>query len=100
MLFVFKSLKKKCTSAATGTIVRCHSLGLDSPTLVYVEYCVDSKTYTLKESLKLKIEVDGLIQRKIPVLGDVKPDTKVRVFYNPMNPKKAYLPDNEGHITS
>ena len=100
MLFVFKSLKKKCTSAATGRVIKCQSLGLDSPTLVYVEYCVDSKTYIIKEYLKLKIEVDGLIQRKSPVLGDVKSGTKVRVLYNPANPKKAYLPDNEGHITS
>lgn len=95
--------KKKCTQEAEGTIVRLRDMGIDSPTVMYVQYQVNGVTYQIKEGIKLKSSVKkiGFLpigQIKTPVLPDTRVGTKLVVLYNPQKPSKAYLRDNVGKV--
>ena len=97
--------KIKCTSQVEGTIVKLRNSGIDSPTVIYVDYEVDDVTYQLKESMKLrssaiKAEKVPIGQRKTSVLGDISVGATVNVYYDEENPKFAYIAGNEGVITS
>lgn len=100
--------KRRCTREETGTIIGLKIHGLESPTTVVVQYTTwdpkshADRTYEIRESLKLRSEAIKLGpipigQRSIPVMGNTRVGTKVRVLYDPNDPSKAYLPDNEGH---
>ena len=85
-----------------GIVVNLKSMGLDCPTVVTVEYEVENKKYTIKESLKLKSEAIKLGflpigQRKIPKVKCQKGGLVV-VEYDEKNPQKAYIKGNDGII--
>ena len=95
--------KSQCTSKTNGNIVNVENKGLNFPTLITVEYVVNSSTYRITESLKLKTKTIklGFIpigQRKIPVLPVVAIGEMVAVNYNPNQPTEAYLADNIGIV--
>lgn len=95
--------KRKCTTLTMGTIVDLRVKGIDSPTIITVEYTAAGRTYEIKESIKLRREPIKLGrlpigQRGVPVLGDTRVGSQVRVLFNPADPSKAYLLDNEGHV--
>ncbi len=98
---ILKTNKSQCTSMTKGNIVNLENKGLNFPTLITVEYVVNSNTYRITESLKLKSETIKLWfipigQRKIPVLPKVAVGEMVVVNYNPNEPTEAYLADNIG----
>ena len=96
---------RSCTSETTGTVLQRKYTGHDL-TVITVRYTVGSETFTLKESLKYgpvtAIRAGGLPigTQSTAKLGAVKAGDPVRVCYDPMKPKTAYLPGNTGHRTS
>ena len=90
-----------CMAEATGTIIDLRVKGLDFPTIITVQYAVNDELYEIKESIKLKSEAIkiGFLpigQKRVPVMGETRVGTKVRVLYDPEEPGTAYLPDNKG----
>lgn len=77
--------------------------GMDFPTIVTVRYEVDSETYEIRESLKLKsqgVKTGGLLlgHRKRPVLPNAAVGNPAQVAYDPERPAEAYLCDNVGKM--
>lgn len=48
---------KKCTGATQGIIIEIKSKGIDAPTIIKVQYEVNSVTYEIKETMKLRSEI-------------------------------------------
>lgn len=95
--------KRLCTACAEGTVMKLQSRGVDFPTDIYVQYEVNSITYEVRESIKLKIKAIkiGFLpigMQQIPVMPDTRVGSKAWVVYNPNNPAEAYLRDNIGTI--
>lgn len=69
---------------------------------VTVEYMIDGKTYQVKEQLTYqvtKVHKVGKIPigcKASPSLETIEMGVYIRVKYNPENPKRGYLPDNDG----
>ncbi len=97
--------KKNCTATVEGKIKKIIDKGMDSSTIIVVEYQVDDENYSVAETLKLKSEVIKLGflpigQRKYPAIGSIKIGTIALVNYNPDNPAESFITENEGWITS
>lgn len=95
--------KSRCVNTTKGRIVKLNDRGIDSPTIITVDYIVHGKTYTIRESLKLKSVAKKfgpftIGQKKVPVLPETNVNSKVFVSYNPNNPAEAYLRDNVGKV--
>ena len=95
--------KKKCIASTDGIIVDLHRKGLDFPTIMTVRYEVDSISYEVKESVKLKSETIKLGflpvgQKKTAVMPDATVGTTVIVMYNPSEPTESYVRDNVGKM--
>lgn len=95
--------KKRCILKTNGTIVNIEHKGLECPTLITVEYVVNSNIYSIRESVKLKSELIKLWiipigQRQVPVLPNVGIGAVVEVSYNPNKPTEAFITDNIGII--
>lgn len=72
---------------------------------IRVEYQVDGKTYEVIETVKMKSEFIKLGpipigQRKAPRLPTTEVGRNAVVCYDPENPRRAYLRDNKGWMTS
>ena len=83
-----------------GTVIELKLKGIDSPAVVVVEYEVDGKTYTIKETLKLKSETIKLGflpigQRKVPKVKCEKGE-QVIVIYDEKKPQKGHIKGNDG----
>lgn len=94
--------KKNCTSIVEGKVISLKSNGLDSPSVITVEYEINNERYQITETVKLKSSVIklGFIpigQKKIPKIN-TKIDSMVKVSYNPNNPNEAYIVGNDGII--
>ena len=95
--------KANCTQIVIGRIKDKKVKGLDFPTIIWVEYQVDGKTYVLKDTIKYKVELIkiGFLpigQRNYAKMGDTRVGSLARVSYNPYNPSEAFLTDNIGII--
>lgn len=95
--------RELCSSIIVGKIVNLKIKGQDFPTIIEVQYEVNNNIYTISESIKLKSEKIkiGFLpigQKKVPILGDTRVGSVVRVAYNDNNPQEAYLIDNVGKI--
>ena len=76
--------------------------GSEYPTVVVVDYIVDGKEYSLKESMKMKRETIKLGflpigQKKVPAIRCEK-NTSVIIEYEENNPKKAHIKGNDGRV--
>jgi len=96
--------KNLCTEITNGTVVSLKDKGLNFPRIVTVEYQVDSTTYQISESIKLKSSVIKLGpipigQRKTAKIN-TRMGSKVKINYNPDIPSMAYLTDNKGIINN
>lgn len=96
--------KKLYTGFTTGIIDRLRVRGSDEPTTAYVSYYVNGIRYQIKETLKMRSETIKI--GKIPIgmkkfyrLGNVSEGSQVLVQYDPMNPAKAILSENDGIMT-
>ena len=83
--------KSQCSEKTIGTIIKIENKGLNFPTLITVEYIVNSTTYHIKESLKLKnkaikLWIIPIGQKKVPVIQGVSLGKTVSVNYNPIIP--------------
>lgn len=92
---------QRCTVRAEGIVERFDSRGLHSPTLITVAYTAGTQTYRVRESLKYRSEAIRLGklpigQRKLPVLGKLRPGDRLTVRYCPENPALALIEGNEG----
>lgn len=93
--------RKRCTQVVEGVVTNLKSRGLDSPTVISVEYQVDGKSYIVKESIKLRNETIkiGFLpigQRGVPRMGDTTVGSAASINYNPSNPTEAYISKNIG----
>lgn len=94
---------KNYQGRTVGTVVSLKSKGLNSPTIITVEYLVNGISYSIKETMKLKSEPIklGAIpigQRKVPIIGKVMIGSSVYVKYDLNNPAKALIEGNDGFI--
>ena len=64
---MFKFQKEKCTQATEGKVIKTHKLG------------------------KIPVGMSSKVS-----LGNVSEGDHIRIKYNPIKPKKAYMPDNSG----
>ena len=64
---MFKFQKEKCTQETEGKVIKTHKLG------------------------KIPVGMSSKVS-----LGNVNEGDHVRIKYNPMKPKKAYMPENSG----
>ena len=96
-----KRNKARCTCETTGTI---YALGsVEGDIKVKISFHADGKEYRFQEIVMYEIHASKIYRiGNIPVggsrkrmLGDITPGTAVRVLYDPDNPKRAYLPDND-----
>ncbi|BAH08101.1 hypothetical protein [Clostridium kluyveri] len=92
-----------CTQVTNGIVTKVKNKGLDFSTIITVCYIVDSVTYQISESLKLKSKIIrwGIIpvgQKKYPVIPEISEGSTVRVNYNLANPAEAFITDNIGII--
>lgn len=83
-----------------GKVIKITSKGIDSSTIVEVEYQVNNENYIIKESLKLKSETIkiGIIpigQRKKPKVNCKVGDT-ITIEYDENNPDKGHIKGNDG----
>ena len=90
------------TSETIGTIIQCKYTG--ELVLLTVEYMVDGIRYTLKESVKYKIELIKLGkipigQHSIPKVPTTKVGGTLQIIYNPKNPKKSHIKGNDSILT-
>ena len=95
--------EERCKNEVIGHISRTKMRGLDSSSLIFVQYEVDGCKYELIETIKLRKELIkiGFLPigtRGIPIMGDTRVGSPARVMYNPAKPSQAYLPDNKGII--
>lgn len=85
-----------------GIVKDIRSKGLDFPTVVTVEYCVDGKTYTIQEALQLKNRVIKLgflpIGHRLSPKVKCEKDGEVIIIYDEKNPNKGHIKDNDGII--
>ncbi|NLY72506.1 MAG: hypothetical protein GX079_02280 [Tissierellia bacterium] len=98
-----KKLQINCTQTTQGRVKQLKSKGQDFPTIITVEYEVDSTFYEIRESIKLKSQPirKGSItigQKKVAIMGSSSVGSLVKVNYNPDNPSEAYLADNIGKV--
>ncbi len=96
-----KKKRALCTQVTNGIVTKLKSKGLDFPTIITVRYTVNSVTYEISESIKLKSKIIkiGFIpvgQKKYPVMPETSEGSTARVNYNPANPAEAFLTDNIG----
>lgn len=87
-----------------GIVVDLKIKGIDSPTVVTIEYEVENKKYTIEESLKLKSESIKLGflpigQRKVPKVKCEKGGLVV-IEYDEKNPQKGHIKGNDGIMNS
>ena len=97
---MFKFQKEKCTQETEGKVIKKRWNG--DVWFLTVEYSVDGKKYKLTEQLKYQVIKTHKLG-KIPVgmsskvtLGNVSEGDHVRIKYNPIKLKKAYMPENSG----
>lgn len=95
---MFKFQKEKCTQETEGKVIKKRWNG--DVWFLTVEYSVDGEKYKLTEQLKYQVIKTHKLG-KIPVgmsskvsLGNVSEGDHIRIKYNPIKPKKAYMPDN------
>lgn len=96
-------LKKQYDMTVYGTIKDIKARGQDFPTMITVNYVVNSVSYEIIESIKLKSEPIKLGfltigQKKVPTLPDTKVGASVTIKYNSANPKDAIILDNTGIV--
>lgn len=96
--------KTKCTETTIGKIKNLKNKGLESTTLITVEYQVEGIYYIITESVKLKSRMIKLGflpigQKKVPVMGDISVGRPAMVNYDPSDPSKAFITKNIGKIT-
>lgn len=97
-MFMFQ--KRKCTQETVGTVIKKRWNG--EVWFLTAEYIVDQKTYKKTEQMRYqKIKTYKIMNLPIGVksqapLGKLEKGDPVRIRYNPQNPKKSYMPDNEG----
>ena len=96
-------LKKKCTEETIGTIVKKKWNG--ELWFIKVEYMVNGKVYRITEQLTYHVTKTYRIGPmpigtcSMAAIENINEGVQVRVMYNPNNPKRGYLPDNNGwHI--
>jgi len=94
-----KNTAKNCTESTIGYIKKVKSNGLDFPTMITVEYCVNGIHYEIKEPLRYKKEVIKFCnipigQREIPTIGNTSVGEKVDIKYNPFKPGDAFIVKN------
>lgn len=87
-----------------GIVVDIKIKGIDSPTVVTVEYEVDGEKYVIKESLKFKNETIKLgflpiCQRKVPKVKCEK-SKNVIIEYEEKTPAKGHIKGNDGIMNS
>lgn len=85
-----------------GVVVDLKIKGIDSPTVVTVEYEIEGVKYTIKETLKLKSEVIKLGflpigQRQVPKVKCEK-GKSVIIEYEEKAPDKGHIKGNGGII--
>lgn len=103
--FLSKSEKENCTGETEGRITRYQPGRLDTAGMVWVSYVVGAKEYIIGEPIHLESRAikAGRIpigQEKTPKLGNITVGMKVTVRYDPDDPEKAFIPQNEGHVTN
>lgn len=96
---MFQFQKRKCTSDTFGIITKVF-FNDNGSRRVTVEYMAFGKNYVIKENITVKsvpIFKMGIPvgQRKIEYVKEGLGE-KVKVCFDPDNPKKAYLKDNIG----
>ena len=87
-----------------GIVIDNKIKGIDSPTVVTVEYEVGGEKYVIKESLKLKSETTKLGflpigQRKVPKVKCEK-GKNVIIEYEEKTPDKGHIKGNDGIMNS
>ena len=85
-----------------GIVLDIKIKGIDSPTVVTVEYEVDGEKYVIEESLKLKSEKIKLGflpigQRKVPKVKCEK-GKNVIIEYEEKSPNKGHIKGNDGIV--
>jgi len=93
----------RCTETVLGTIKEVKAKGQDFPTMISVEYQAAGTIYIVTESIKLKSEkikigIFPVGQKKVPVMGETRVGSLVKVNYNPDDPDEAYIVDNVGKL--
>lgn len=90
-----RRLVRTCAGETTGIVDRSVTRWVDEgPTLVWVRYEVGGVTHELRETVKYRLEGRTKCP-KVPVAAG----SEVRVRYDPADPSRAVLPDNDGIIT-
>jgi hypothetical protein len=94
-------MKKNCNVTILGTVKEIKNRGLDFPTMITVNYTVDSIVYEITENIKLKsapIKFGFLTigQRQLPRMKNIRVGSSVMIKYNISNPKEAYIINNSG----
>lgn len=102
MFFRKKTSEKQIMKETYGKVTDLRRKGIDFPTVVTVQYSVGEKTFTIKESLKLKselIKIGSLPigQRKTPKVNCNAGDT-VTIIYPENKPGKGHIKNNDGFV--
>ena len=102
---MLKYQRKKCTEKVVGKIIKIQNNGLNSPTVIHVQYLFQGQEYILKETLKMRTErfCIGFIvlkETKIPKIGIRRVGEHINIFVNPNKPSKAYIEGNIGIMTN
>ena len=99
-----RSRKKKIYSGVTkGRVDEIKIKGLDYPNIMYVTYFVDGAEYHIKETVKMKseaIKIGGIPvgQRNSYQMGNISVGDSVTIQYDPSNPAKALIAENDGTV--
>lgn len=88
------------TAQTIGKITSIKDKGLNSPTVITVEYSINGKKYDISEPVALKhkfIKLGFLPigQKKVPRLPSIAVGTQVAVIYNSNKPSQAYIDGNQ-----
>lgn len=97
--------RKHETATCEGTIEQFGIWGPYNYWRIRVSYTVDGTAYELTESAKLRSEAIKLGpipigQKQVPKLPTTEVGERVTVCYDPNDPSRAHLRDNEGWVTS
>lgn len=94
-----KNKNINCTETTSGYIKKLKSNGLDFPTMITVEYCVNGIHYKITEPLRYKKELIKFCnfpigQKHIPTIGNTSIGEKVDIKYNPFKPEESFILQN------
>lgn len=91
--------KRKCTEETEGMIIKVKNDKTNNPSSMTVQYMVGEEKYEVKERVMytfvpVKSGILIIDHKQVPLMDNIAVGNKTVVRYNPDNPKKAYIRNN------